>query len=139
MVSVQSLSLPMPPVAMSECSAAKSGQFLQPVRVQPWHSFKSISWNEPSFIQIWKAPLMFIFTMSSFFRPYLASKSSGKIASSKVFEHRSPMLKRNGFETFPALRSHITGGDDVWHPMPTSARRDKPFSFASGNASGFAQ
>ena len=71
---------------------------------------RSISWYEPSFIQIWKTPLMFIFTMSSFFRPHLASKSSGKMASSNVFEHSSPMLKRNGLETLPALRSHMIGG-----------------------------
>ena len=43
MVSVQSLSSPMPPVATSECSAAKSGQLLQPSRVQAWHSFRLIS------------------------------------------------------------------------------------------------
>ena len=44
MVNVQSLSSPMPPVEMSACSAAKSGQDLQPVRVQAWHSLRSISW-----------------------------------------------------------------------------------------------
>ena len=44
MVSVQSLSSPMPPVATSECSAAKSGQVLQPSRVQAWQSFRLISW-----------------------------------------------------------------------------------------------
>jgi hypothetical protein len=64
---------------------------------------------------------MFIFTMSCFFRPYLASNSSGKIASSKVFEQSRPMLNRNGLLTLPALRSHMTGGDEVWQPMPTSA------------------
>src|SRR5688572_8810802 len=129
----------MPPVEMSACSAAKSGQRLQPSRVQAWHSLRSISWYEPSFIQIWKTPLMFIFTMSCLLRPYLASNSSVKIASSNVFEQSRPMLNRNGLETLPALRSHIVGGDDVWQPMPTSARRDRPSSFACGNASGFAQ
>ncbi len=44
MVSVQSLNLPMPPVEMSACSAAKSGQALQPSRVQAWHSFSGTSW-----------------------------------------------------------------------------------------------
>ena len=44
MVSVQSLYLPMPPVEMSACSAAKSGQCLQPSRVQAWHSLRWISW-----------------------------------------------------------------------------------------------
>ena len=130
MVRVQSLSLPIPPVEMSACSAAKSGQCLQPSRVQPWHSLRSISWYEPSFIQIWKTPLMFIFTISDFFRPYLASNSSEKIASSNVLEHSSPMLNRNGLDTLPALRSHIVGGDDVWQPMPTRARRDRPSSLA---------
>ncbi len=35
---------------------------------------------------------MFIFLMSARLRPYFASKSSSKIASSNVFEHSSPML-----------------------------------------------
>ena len=82
---------------------------------------------------------MFILTISDFFRPYLASKSSGKMASSKVFEHSRPMLNTNGLPTLPALRSHITGGDDVWQPMPTSASRLRPASLASRNASGLAQ
>ncbi len=43
-VKVQSLSLPMPPVEMSACSAAKSGQVLQPSRVQAWHSLRFTSW-----------------------------------------------------------------------------------------------
>src|SRR3954454_5811673 len=113
----------MPPVEMSACSAAKSGQLLHPSRVHAWHSLRLTSWYEPSFIQIWNTPLMFIFTMSCFFRPYLASKSSSKMASSNVFEHNRPMLNRNGLDTLPALRSHIVGGDDVWHPMPTRASR----------------
>ena len=37
--------------------------------------------------QIWNTPLMFIFFMSVLARPYLASKSSGKMASSNVLEH----------------------------------------------------
>ena len=125
-VSVQALSLPMPPVEMSACSAAKSGQCLQPSRVQAWHSLRSTSWYEPSFIQIWKTPLMFILTISDFCSPYLASNSSVKIASSNVFEHSSPMLNTNGLDTLPALRSHIVGGDDVWQPIPTSASRLSP-------------
>jgi hypothetical protein len=43
-VSVQSLYLPMPPVEMSACSAAKSGQWLQPSRVHAWHSLSGTSW-----------------------------------------------------------------------------------------------
>ena len=82
---------------------------------------------------------MFIFTMSALARPYLASNSSGKIESSNVLEHNSPMLNRNGLDTLPALRSHITGGDDVWQPIPTNARRDNPAAWASGRANGLAQ
>src|SRR4029079_15525690 len=82
---------------------------------------------------------MFIFTISDFFKPYLASNSSGKMASSKVFEHSSPMLNWNGLDTLPALRSHMIGGDDVWQPMPTSANLVRPSSFAVGSASGLAQ
>ena len=66
---------------------------------------------------------MFIFTMSSRRRPYLARNSSSKMESSKVFEHSSPMLNWMGLPILPILRCHITGGDDVWQPMPTSARR----------------
>src|SRR5690606_18074670 len=44
MVRVQSLFSPMPPVEMSACSAEKSGQHLQPSRVQAWHSLRLISW-----------------------------------------------------------------------------------------------
>ena len=44
MVSVQSLNSPIPPVEMSACSAAKSGQVLQPSRVHAWHSFSGTSW-----------------------------------------------------------------------------------------------
>ncbi len=56
---------------------------------------------------------MFIFTISALASPYLASNNSGKIASSNVLEHNSPMLNRNGRDTLPALRSHITGGELV--------------------------
>ena len=69
---------------------------------------------------------MFIFTMSALARPYLASNSSGKIESSNVFEQSSPMLNRNGLDTLPALRSHITGGELVWQPIPTNAKRRQP-------------
>ena len=124
---------------MSACSAAKSGQRLHPSRVHWWHSLRSISWYEPSFIQIWNTPLMFIFAISDFARPYLASNSSGKIASSNVFEQSRPMLKRNGLDTLPALRSHMIGGELVWQPMPTSARRVSPSALASRRASGLAQ
>ncbi len=43
-VRVQSLKAPIPPVAMSACSAAKSGQVLHPSRVHWWHSLSGISW-----------------------------------------------------------------------------------------------
>ena len=56
---------------------------------------------------------MFIFTMSALASPYLASNSSGKMASSNVLEHNSPMLNRNGLDTLPALRSHMIGGELV--------------------------
>ena len=130
-VSVQSLSSPIPPVDTSACSAAKSGQVRHPRRVHWWHSLRSISWYEPSCIQIWKTPLMFIFTMSCFLRPYLASNSSVKMASSNVFEHSSPMLNRNGRDTLPALRTVITGGTDDWQLIPTSASFSAPPATAS--------
>ena len=57
-------------------------------------SLRGISWYPPSRVQTWKTPLMFIFLMSPGPRPYLASNSSGKMASSKVFEHSSPMDER---------------------------------------------
>src|SRR3954451_23792707 len=116
----------MPPVEMSACSAAKSGQLLHPSRVHAWHSLRFPSWYEPSFIQIWNTPLMFILTMSCFFKPYLASNSSGKIASSNVLLHSSPIVNWNGLDTLPALRSHMIGGDDVWQPMPTNASLFRP-------------
>ena len=56
---------------------------------------------------------MFIFTISDLARPYLASNSSGKMASSNVLEHSRPMLNRNGLDTLPALRSHMIGGELV--------------------------
>src|SRR3954454_19353377 len=129
----------MPPVEMSACSAAKSGQLLHPSRVHAWHSLRLTSWYEPSFIQIWNTPLMFIFTMSCFFKPYLASKSSSKMASSNVFEHSRPMLNTMGFEILPTLRCHITGGTDDWHDMPTRASFSNPRSSASLIASVLAE
>src|SRR5262245_20611434 len=77
---------------------------------------------------------MFILTMSCLRRPYLVSNSSSKMASSKLFEHSSPIVKMNGFDDLPTLRCHITGGLDVWHPMPTSASRDRPRLRASKTA-----
>ena len=71
---------------------------------------------------------MFIFLMSAFFRPYFASNSSSKIASSNVFEHSRPMLSESRRATLPALRCFITGGIDDWHDMPTSAMRSSSFS-----------
>ncbi len=43
-VRVQSPKAPMPPVEMSACSAAKSGQLVHPSRVQAWASFSGTSW-----------------------------------------------------------------------------------------------
>src|SRR5581483_3360490 len=74
---------------------------------------------------------MFIFTICSRGSPYLASSSSGKIASSKVFEHSSPMDRANLRGTLPPLRADITGGIDVWHPMPTRASFSAPVAKAS--------
>src|SRR5262245_48908617 len=139
MVSVQSLSLPMPPVEMSACSAAKSGQWVQPSRVQAWHSLSGISWYRPSRVQIWNTPLMFILTISSMGSPYLVRNSSSKIESSNVLEHSSPMLNRIGLPTLPALRLHMIGGTDDWHDIPTRARRVWPRSRASLMASVLAE
>ena len=139
MVSVQSLYLPMPPVEMSACSAAKSGQWLQPSRVHAWHSLSGTSWYSSSLVQIWKTPLMLTFLMSAFLMPYLASKSSSKMASSNVFEQSRPMLKTIGLPTLPALRVHITGGTEDWQLIPTSASFEKPRSTASGRASVLAE
>ena len=103
----------MPPVEMSACSAAKSGQLVHPSRVQACASFSGISWYAPSRIQTWKTPLMFILTMSARARPYLASKSSGKMASSKVLEHKSPMESVKRRAILPALRAAMTGGAEA--------------------------
>ena len=77
---------------------------------------------------------MFIFSISSFFRPYLASKSSGKMASSKVLEQSRPMLKMIGLLILPTLRCHMTGGTEDWQLMPTRASLEKPRSRASSRA-----
>jgi hypothetical protein len=82
---------------------------------------------------------MFIFTMSCFFRPYFASKSSSKMASSNVLEQSSPMFRANLRATLPALRTDITGGTDDWQLMPTSASLLSPRSFASSMASVLAE
>ena len=82
---------------------------------------------------------MFIFLMSARFRPYFASKSSSKIASSNVFEHSSPMFSDSRRATLPALRCFITGGTELWQLMPTSAMRSAPLSTASAYASVFAE
>ena len=74
---------------------------------------------------------MFIFFISDFFRPYLASKSSSKIASSNVLEHSSPMLSDSRRATLPALRCFITGGTELWQLIPTRAMRSAPPSTAS--------
>src|SRR3954452_5142405 len=119
---------------MSACSAAKSGQGLHPSRVHAWHSLRLTSWYEPSFIQIWKTPLMFIFFMSCFLRPYLASNSSSKMASSNVFEHSRPMLRAKRRATLPALRTAMAGGDDDMQLIPTSASFSAPPAIASAYA-----
>ena len=86
----------------------------------------------PSFIHTWKTPLMFILTMSARASPYFASKSSGKMASSKVFEHSRPMERVKRRAIFPALRAGMTGGARAWQPMPTRAMRSAPPAMASG-------
>ena len=46
---------------------------------------------------------MFIFLISALTRPYLASKSSSKMASSNVLEHSRPMLRAKRRATLPGL------------------------------------
>ena len=82
---------------------------------------------------------MLTFLMSLRLRPYLASNSSSKMRSSKVLEHSRPMLNSTGLAILPTLRDHITGDDDVWQPMPTSASFDRPRSTASSRASQLAE
>ena len=82
---------------------------------------------------------MFIFRISDFLRPYFASNSSSKIASSNVLEHNSPMLSVRRRATLPALRCFMTGGMELWQLMPTSAMRSAPLSTASPYASVFAE
>ena len=77
---------------------------------------------------------MFIFLISARFKPYLASSSSSKIASSKVFEHSNPMFSAIRRPTLPAFRWFITGGTELWQLIPTSARRSAPLSIASSYA-----
>ena len=132
MVRVQSLKAPIPPVEMSACSAAKSGHAVHPSRVQAWASLRGISWNAPSRVQTWKTPLMFIFSMSARAMPYRASNSSGKMASSNVFEHSSPMVSDRRRAILPALRALIIGAAEAWQPIPTRAMRSAPDSMASG-------
>ena len=134
MVSVQSDSSPIPPVEMSACSAAKSGQRWHPSRVQAWHSLRLISWYWPDLVQIWKTPLMFILAMSSLGRLYFTSNSSSNSESSKLLEHSRPMLSLIGLDTLPTLRCHITGPMEVWQLMPTRARRSRPRWRASSKA-----
>ena len=75
---------------------------------------------------------MFILAMSARAIPYLASNSSGKMASSKVFEHISPMVSESRRAILPALRAFMTGGAEAWQPMPTRAMRSAPASMAWG-------
>jgi len=117
---------------MSACSAAKSGHEVHPSRVQACASLRGISWNPPSRVQTWKTPLMFILVMSARAMPYFASKSSGKMASSKVLEQSRPMVRDRRRAIFPALRACITGGPEAWQPMPTRAMRSAPPSMACG-------
>ena len=77
---------------------------------------------------------MFIFVMFCFLIPYLVSKSSSKIASSKVLEQSRPMLNLMGLLILPILRCHMTGGTDDWQLMPTRARSLRPRSMASSMA-----
>ena len=55
---------------------------------------------------------MFIFLIDARGNPYFASKSSSKIASSKVFEHSRPMFSERRRATLPALRCFSTAGTD---------------------------
>ena len=69
----------------------------------------------------------------------MASNSSSKMASSKVFEHSRPMLNMIGLPILPILRFHITGGTDDWQLMPTRASFERPLSRASSKASVLAE
>ena len=46
--------------------------------------------------------------------------------SSKVLEHMRPIDRPRRRPTLPALRDLMTTGAEVWHPMPTSAKRSPP-------------
>ena len=82
---------------------------------------------------------MFIFLMSARLRPYFASSSSSKIASSKVFEHSRPMLRLMRRATLPTLRCFMIAGALDWQLIPTSAMRSAPPSTASAYAIGLAE
>ena len=75
---------------------------------------------------------MFILTMSCFLSPYLASKSSSKMASSKVLEQSKPMFNANFLVILPALREPMIGGTELWQLIPTSASLVRPISTACG-------
>ena len=53
------------------------------------------------------------------------------MASSKVLEHSSPMLRANRRAGLPALRTLMTGGTDDWQLIPTRAMRSAPPATAS--------
>ena len=53
------------------------------------------------------------------------------MASSNVFEQRSPIESESRRATFPALRADITAGADAWQLIPTRAIFSAPPSTAS--------
>ena len=74
--------------------------------------------SSPSWVQIWKTPLMLIFLMAPALSPYLASKSSSKMASSKVFEHSRPIESESRRPPFPPCGPTSRRG-----PRPGSSSR----------------
>ena len=75
---------------------------------------------------------MFILMISWRAMPYFASKSSSKMASSKVFEQSRPIESESRRAILPALRACMAPGADAWQPIPTRAMRSAPVAMASG-------
>ena len=82
---------------------------------------------------------MFILTISSLRRRYLAQNNSSKIESSNDLEQSRPMFNLMGLPALPTRRCHMTGPIEVWQLMPTSARALSPCSRACGMASVLAE
>jgi hypothetical protein len=125
-VRVQSLKAPIPPVEMSACSAAKSGQVLQPSRVQAWHSLSGISWYAPSRIQIWKTPLMFILTMSARTKAVLGLEQLLEDGVVEGLGAQQADRQRQPASHLAGLAGPHDPGIDAWQLMPTRARRSRP-------------